>query len=221
MERGDRIQLARIVHEARSEDAESPGSSVVSAGVAATKSSGGGAMQSNTEIHRISLPQSNDWIERVKAKAETYMRKHESCAQCILGAFMEELGVDDPLVMASAGAFHAGLSTSLTCGIYTGGLMVLGLLMGRDRIEQGIDGLFPIMLPAQELVDSLQKKMGSSSCRELTGVDFTDMNEAAAFFGTEGHEKCISRVAEGAEEIASFLKDLNERGDLFRPEFKQ
>jgi C_GCAxxG_C_C family probable redox protein len=178
-------------------------------------------MKSDTDLRRISVPSSDDWIERVKERAERYMRKHESCAQCILGAFTEELEIEDPLLMASAGAFHAGLSTSLTCGIYTGGLMVLGLFMGRDRIEQGLDGLLPIMGPAQELVGRLQKKMGSASCRELTGVDFTDMNQAIAFFGSEGHEECISRVAEGAEEIARFLKEVNERGDLFRPEFKQ
>ena len=178
-------------------------------------------MKSDIDIHKISLPQSDDWVERVKERADRTMRKHESCAQCVLGAFMEELGIEDPLVMASAGAFHAGLSTSLTCGIYTGGLMVLGLFMGRDQIEQGLDGLFPIMPPAQELVGRLQKKMGSASCQELTGVDFTDLNQAIGFFGTEEHEKCMSRVAEGAEEIALFLKNLNERGDLFRPEFKR
>ena len=178
-------------------------------------------MKSDIDIHKISLPQSDDWVERVKERADRTMRKHESCAQCVLGAFMEELGIEDPLVMASAGAFHAGLSTSLTCGIYTGGLMVLGLFMGRDQIEQGLDGLFPIMPPAQELVGRLQKKMGSASCQELTGVDFTDLNQAIGFFGTEEHEKCMSRVAEGAEEIALFLKDLNERGELFRPEFKK
>jgi C_GCAxxG_C_C family probable redox protein len=173
------------------------------------------------DVHEISLPRSNDWVDRVKERAERYVRRYESCAQCILGAFMEELEIEDPLVMASAGAFHAGLSASLTCGVYTGGLMVLGLFMGRDRIEQGLDGLFPIMPPAQELVDRLKKKMGSASCRDLTGVDFTDMNQAVAFFGSEGHEKCISRVAEGAEEIALFLKSLDERGELFRPEFKK
>ena len=178
-------------------------------------------MQSDIDIHKISLPRSDDWVERVKERADRTMRKHESCAQCVLGAFMEELEIEDPLVMASAGAFHAGLSTSLTCGIYTGGLMVLGFFMGRDQIEQGLDGLFPIMPAAQELVGRLQKKMGSASCRELTGVDFTDLNQAIAFFGTEEHEKCMSRVAEGAEEIALFLKDLDERGELFRPEFKR
>ena len=178
-------------------------------------------MDSETDVRNISLPRSEDWIERVKEKAALYIRKHESCAQCILAAFLEELGIENPMMMASAGAFHAGLSNSLTCGIYTGGLMVLGLFMGRDRVEQGLDGLFPIMAPAQELVELLEKKLGSSSCRELTGVDFRDMNQVIAFFGSDGHEKCMSRVAEGAEEIARFLENLEERGDLFRPEFKR
>jgi len=177
-------------------------------------------MGSETDIRKISLPEDVDWIERVKQRADQYMRSHESCAQAILGAFMDEFGIDDRLVMASAGAFHAGLSTSLTCGIYTGGLMVLGLFMGRDRIEQGLDGLFPIMMPAQELVARLRKKMGADSCQELTGVDFTNLNDAIAYFGTEGHERCMCRVADGAEEIARFLTELNERGDLFRPELK-
>jgi len=178
-------------------------------------------MESESDVRDISLPRSEDWIERVKEKAALYIRKHESCAQCILAAFLEELGIENPMMMASAGAFHAGLSNSLTCGVYTGGLMVLGLFMGRDRVEQGLDGLFPIMAPAQELVELLEKKLGSSSCRELTGVDFRDMNQVIAFFGSDGHEKCMSRVAEGAEDIARFLKNLEERGDLFRPEFKR
>lgn len=178
-------------------------------------------MQPETDVGDIRLPQSEDWVERVKEKAALYIRKHESCAQCILAAFLEELGIENPMMMASAGAFHAGLSNSLTCGIYTGALMVLGLFMGRDRIEQGLDGLFPIMAPAQELVKLLEEKMGSTSCRDLTGVDFRDMNQAIAFFGSDGHEKCMSRVAEGAAETARFLADLDERGDLFRPEFKR
>jgi hypothetical protein len=98
--------------------------------------------------------------------------------------------------------------------------MVLGLFMGRDRIEQGLDGLFPIMGPAQELVTRLKKKLGSASCRELTGVDFTNMKEAGEFMGSEGPERCASWVGEAAGEIAVFLKELNERGDLFRPRLK-
>ena len=56
-------------------------------------------MRSVIDIHEIALPRSDDWVERVKERADRYMRKHESCAQCVLGAFMEELGIEDPLVI--------------------------------------------------------------------------------------------------------------------------
>lgn len=169
------------------------------------------------EIPAFPLPEGDDWIGRVRDRAEQYMRRYESCAQSVLAAFMEELGIREPLVLAAAGGLHGGLVASLTCGIHTGGAMVLGLLMGRTRIEQGLDGLFPIMLPMQELVDRLNHRLGSHSCRELTGVDFTDLDQAIRFFASEGHERCIARVAEGTEEIAVFLKELNARGQLFRP----
>jgi C_GCAxxG_C_C family probable redox protein len=169
------------------------------------------------EIPSIILPRGDDWIVRVRTRAEQYMRRYESCSQSVLSAFMEEFGIRDPLVLAAAGGLHGGLTASLTCGVHTGGAMVLGLLMGRTRIEQGLDGLFPIMLPMQELMARLNRRLGSHSCRELTGVDFTDLDQAIKFFASEGHEKCIARVADGAEEISIFLKELNERSQLFRP----
>ena len=177
-------------------------------------------MGSDSKIPQISLPQSADWVARVRGKAEYNMKHYESCSQSILAAFMGEFGVKDPLVMASAGGFHGGMMASLTCGIYTGGLMVLGLLIGRPRIEQGLDGIYPIIMPAQELLSRLKKKMGAYSCQELTGVDFSDLNQAVAFMASEDYEKCRIRVAEGAEEIGRFLVELNERGELFRPDLK-
>lgn len=170
-----------------------------------------------SEIPSFTLPETDDWIARVKDRAERYMRRYESCAQSVLAAFMEELDIRDPLVLAAAGGLHGGLTASLTCGIHTGGAMVLGLMMGRTRMEQGLDGLFPILLPMQELVARLNRRLGSSSCRELTGMDFTDLDQAVKFFTSEGHERCIVRVAEGTEEIAVFLKELHARGQLFRP----
>jgi C_GCAxxG_C_C family probable redox protein len=177
-------------------------------------------MESYSDIPHISLPQSADWVARIRENAEYNMKRYESCTQSILAAFMGEFGIEDPLVMASAGGFHGGMMASLTCGIYTGGLMVLGLLIGRPRIEQGLDGMFPIIVPAQELLSRLKKKIGSYSCQELTGADFSDLNQAIAFMASEDYEQCRTRVADGAEEIGRFLVELNERGDLFRPDLK-
>lgn len=143
--------------------------------------------------------------------------RYDSCTQSILAAFMEELGIDDPLVMRAAGAMHGGMLCSLTCGIHTAGMMVLGLLIGREDIKEGMDGLFPVTVPGQQLMTRLNKRIGSHSCKELTGVDFSDLEKAMAFYSSKDHEKCYSLVAEGAEEIALFLKDLEADGDLFRP----
>jgi C_GCAxxG_C_C family probable redox protein len=167
-------------------------------------------------VREIKLPDAEDWAIRVRYRAGEIMEKHESCAQSILAAFMETLEIQDPLVIRAAGAFHGGMMCSLTCGIHLGGLMVLGLLIGRENLEEGLEGLMPIIGPAQELISRLNRKLGSHSCRELTGVDFMDVGQAMNFYLTGENKKCITRVAEGAEEIALFLKEKQQSGELFR-----
>ena len=169
-------------------------------------------------VKSVALPQSPDWVEKVKEKAFHNMSRHESCTQSILAAFMDELGIEDPLVIRAAGALHGGMVSSLTCGIHAAGTMVLGLLIGREKLERGLDGLLPIVVPAQELIKRLNRRLGSSSCKELTGVDFTDMEAAIGFYAAGENAKCFDLVAQGAEEIALFLKELEESGQLFRPE---
>ena len=164
----------------------------------------------------VRLPESPDWIEKVKERAYDNMKDKHGCTQVILEAFMDELGINDPMVIRAAGAFHAGMTSSLVCGIHTGGLMVLGLLIGRENIELGMDGLMPIITPAQELIKRLDKRIGSSSCKKLTNVDFTDAEQAIHFVVTNEIAKCHDRVGEGTEEIALFLKELEESGMLFR-----
>ena len=87
--------------------------------------------------------------------------------------------------------------------------------MGRENIEEGLDGVFPIAIPGQDLIRQLNAKLGSYSCKELTGVDFTDLEAAMAFHASREHEKCFTRVADGAEEIALFIQELNHKGELF------
>ncbi len=164
----------------------------------------------------ISLPKSSDWMSNVKNNAVNNMEQYESCSQSILAAFMTELGIENPMLFRSAGALAGGLFTSLTCGVHLAGMMVLGLILGREDITKGLDGIFPIIAPAQDLIKRLNTKLGSHSCMELTGVDFTDMEQAAEFYNSDARKKCIARVGDGAQEIAVFLKEMDERGELFR-----
>ena len=164
----------------------------------------------------IVLPDGDAWIGRVRIKAFENMKRYDGCAQVIVDAFMQEWGLQDPLVTRSATAFLGGMLSSYTCGVHVAGMMVLGLLIGRENIEEGLDGVFPIAIPAQDLIGRLNDRIGSHSCIELTGVDFTDLDQALAFHASTEHERCFTRVAEGAEEIALFIKELYKKGELFR-----
>ena len=168
-------------------------------------------------IPEIVLPAGDEWIARIKENAYQNMKRYDGCAQVVVDVFMKELGMHDPLVTRSATAFLGGMLSSYTCGVHVAGMMILGLLIGREDIEEGLDGVFPIAIPGQDLIRRLNAKIGHHSCKELTGVDFTDLDQALAFHASKEHERCFTRVADGAEEIALFLKELSQKGELFRP----
>jgi len=167
-------------------------------------------------ITELTVPSDPEWPARVRARAHHIVSTYESCTQSIVAAFMEEFGIANPQVLRAAGGMHGGMVSSLTCGIVSGAMMVLGLLMGRENLEEGLDGIFPIVVPGQDLVARLEKRLGSTSCKEISGVDFTDLGQAMQFMSSGENAKCFDHVAAGAEEIARFLQELSEKGELFR-----
>ena len=106
--------------------------------------------------------------------------------------------------------------SSMTCGVHTAGLMILGLLVGRGKLESGFDGMLPIIMPAQLMVRKLTESIGGHSCLAMTGVDFTDLEAAMTYKLSEDHERCVGRVGNGAQIIAELLQDLDRKGELFR-----
>ena len=164
--------------------------------------------------NHVRLPEGTAWITEVSAKAENYMKAYGNCSQSIVAAFSEVIGLDNTYVLKASSGFLGGMMHSLTCGVQTGGVMVMGLLMGRERLEDGQDGLYKIVFSTQELIKRLNDRLGSHSCLELTGVDFTNLRQAAVFSKSEDHQKCFTRVGEGAHVIAEYINELRENGDL-------
>jgi Putative redox-active protein (C_GCAxxG_C_C) len=163
-----------------------------------------------------SIPTDPHWPEQMASCAVRYVRAYDSCAQSILWAFMQSLEVQDRMVLRTAGAMQGGMMSSLTCGVHTAGLMVLGLLVGRERLESGLDGMVPIIMPAQRMVRTLTERIGGHSCLAMTGVDFTDLKAAMAYKSSDDHHRCVVRVGDGARAIAQLLQDWDRQGDLFQ-----
>ncbi len=168
-----------------------------------------------TIASRITIPEGNRWITNVARKARAYKTESASCSQSIVAAFLEVFDRREPMVQRAATAFTAGMFSSLTCGIHAGGMIILGLVAGRDDISDGVDGLLPVLLPAQKMVQRLNQRIGGHACREMTGVDFTDLDQAMAYQGSRESQACAQRVYDGAEEIALVLNELSRSGELF------
>ena len=162
------------------------------------------------------IPSDPQWPEQMKTTAMDYLKQYDSCTQAILWTFMEAMQMKNKMVLRAGGAMQGGMMSSLTCGVHTAGLMILGMLMGREDLETGLDGLMPIVVPSQDLVRKLSRRLGGHSCLAMTGVDFTDLEAALVYKLSEDHEKCVTRVADGAETIARFLQALDCQGELFR-----
>ncbi len=162
----------------------------------------------------ITIPQGDQWIDDVARAAQAYKVNAASCTQSIVAAFLDVFGRREPMVLRAATAFTAGMFSSLTCGIHAGGIIVLGLVAGREDITDGLDGLLPVVQPAQEMVRRINRRIGGHDCREMTGVDFTDLEQAMAYHGSPAAEECTRRIHDGAEEIARVLSELDAAGEL-------
>jgi len=79
---------------------------------------------------------SRERIERAKKKAHDYERDYSGCAQSVLGALQEEFGIGNIDSFKAASVLAGGIARQgETCGAIVGTLSALGLVSGRERIE--------------------------------------------------------------------------------------
>lgn len=81
-----------------------------------------------------------------------------NCAQAVLVAFADALGVTPATAKALGRPFGGGVAfCGRTCGAMTGGAMVLGALRGEES--------------AAAFVERFRSRFGSTDCRDLLQVD--------------------------------------------------
>ncbi|GAG18326.1 unnamed protein product, partial [marine sediment metagenome] len=80
------------------------------------------------------IPKGSEIIQRVKAKALAN-DKFSGCSQSVLGALQEEFDIGDMQSFKAATVHSGGFRRGETCGALIGGLMGLGLAIGRGKME--------------------------------------------------------------------------------------
>ena len=128
------------------------------------------------------------------------------CAEAVLQAVAEALGVHSPLIPRLATGFCSGLSrTCGPCGALSGGVMAIGLALGRGSGREPLDRAYA---PVQEYLEFFSETLGSANCHDLTGCDFGTAAGQSAFRerGVK-QDVCLPLVAATAAQVVRILAE--------------
>lgn len=132
--------------------------------------------------------------ELEKLSIKLFTEDKLSCSESVLLAMATFWDIKDPLIPRIATPFRGGLcATQQVCGAVTGGLMAIGVRLGRDS---GADNAQACVDKGREFMNMVKSRYGSLSCRDMTGLDFSDAEQHKQFQGTVRNEFCVPLVGQ-------------------------
>jgi C_GCAxxG_C_C family probable redox protein len=128
-----------------------------------------------------------------------------NCAQAVLAAFSEDLGLDALTALKLGSGFGGGIGCSgEVCGAMTGAVMALGLKYGSGQVVDKA-AKYELYRKAKMLADEFRLQCGSLYCRDLLGFDLSTP-EGQAIAGQPGaFERCDGFVNIAAELLEEML----------------
>ncbi len=167
----------------------------------------------------------NDQILReAENKGYRYEQEYRDCAQCTLLTIQELFNLKGEEALKAATGFAGGIGrSSSVCGAFTGGVMALGLIYGRDRqtmkhpdpevrlnrfreIEDRLDRLI------KRLSERFTEKYGSTICHDIEmklfgrSFDKWNLEERKEKDKLGGHlDKCPGVVGNAARWTAELI----------------
>ncbi len=146
-----------------------------------------------------------------KELAKSYFLKGYNCAQSVVLAFHEELGLDEETAARMASAFGGGMGRLReVCGTVSGMFLVLGLLKGYHEPKDH-DGKKALYAQVQQLAHTFQEQNGSIICRELLGLDHPADSPIPSARTPEYYRKrpCADLAADAADILEKHLRQEN------------
>jgi C_GCAxxG_C_C family probable redox protein len=142
--------------------------------------------------------------EKAYQLANEYEKTYTGCSQCVLAALHDVLNIrnDDVFKAATGLAAGGGAAIDGSCGAYSGAIMVLSTLLGRERDDfANLSGLllenFALI---RELHDKFIREYGSVVCSDIQTKVFgrpyylADDEEFEKFEKAGAHEKHCPEV---------------------------
>lgn len=129
-----------------------------------------------------------------------------NCAQAVLGAFAEEVGLSESLLLKMAAPFGGGVGRQREiCGAVSGMLMAYGLLYGYDTPET--DNIkMALYEQTRALCDRFKDENGSIICRDILKNAETGGTPAARTEQYYHERPCVRCVRTATEILDEYIE---------------
>lgn len=140
-------------------------------------------------------------------RVEHYIRQSGNCAQSSFKALSEQFGFENEAILKALTPMPGIAETGKTCGVVIGSLMVMGLIYGRDNLDDW-KKYRDSLDPTGKFVRLFEEKIGSTTCRNIVEkefgkrLDLRDPGDRKIFLEGDPSTKC-GRVAKIGVEIAA------------------
>jgi len=158
--------------------------------------------------------------EKAYQLGKEYERTYRGCSQCVIAAIQDTLDIrnDDIFKSATGLAGGGGLAGDSGCGAYIGSILMLGLLLGRER--ERFSDPEGIRFKTHELVRKLRERFsqeyGSVICRDIQNrilgryFYLADPQEYEKFHNAGAHDlHCPEVVGKAAKWMIEILGEAN------------
>lgn len=156
-------------------------------------------------------------LDRVAWAAYYNDRVYEGCTRSVLQALQSHLHLEDGGALKASTALAGGVARmGETCGALTGGIMAIGLVLGREELED-IQAYRDTMEASYELYHRFREEIGGTICLEIQrklfgqSFDFKVNEEAEEWYAAGGLEKCPMVCAIAARIAADVILNLRDQ----------
>ena len=154
----------------------------------------------NPEAWKLSFTMRKDQVHSMlEQRVEMMMQKTHHCAQSAFYALSEQFGLGGNEVLKALTPLPGLGETGSTCGAMTGCLMAMGLVFGRDQIDDW-DAYRSALKPSNSFCRSFVQELGSDQCCQIQQKYFGDQydlmepTELRRFQRDGATEKCTQVV---------------------------
>ncbi|MDO9390919.1 MAG: C-GCAxxG-C-C family protein [bacterium] len=143
----------------------------------------------------------------IEDQAKHYFNNGYNCAESVLLSVCGQMGYDPKeygiCIPRMATGFGGGIARNGgLCGALSGGLMALGLALGRDVAQESRDPCYPA---ADQFYNEFVERFGHSTCRELTGLDMKNEPDRKRYMDVIHQERCNPMVAWSAGRVMELI----------------